>query len=94
MSQVYLHYVRPQVLMKPECDGKIIEPQRQYQTVVVGFCFGWFCLFLNSRLSSSGYLLILKAKIRVLILIEHGLEPYYMPGTRYSGNRDKTKVSL
>lgn len=42
MSQMNLHYVRPQVLMKPECDGKIIKPQRQYQVVVVGFCFGWF----------------------------------------------------
>lgn len=43
MSQVDFHYVRPQVLMKPECDEKIIEPQRQYQVVVVGLCFGWFC---------------------------------------------------
>lgn len=50
MSQMNLHYVRPQVLMKPECDGKIIEPQRQYQVVVVGFWFvlvvwGWWWLF-------------------------------------------------
>lgn len=40
MSQMNLHYVWPQVLMKPECDGKIIEPQRPYQVVVVGFWFG------------------------------------------------------
>lgn len=47
MSQMNLHYVWPQVLMKPECDGKLTEPQRQYQVVVVGFWFGlvWLVLF-------------------------------------------------